>query len=370
MHHAFFLSVPRFLQGVLALGLLAGCSTSSNGGGDGACNAGRKPSSALTTSENQEFCQDEAPALPDEVTCALHYDSCGVPLREPPGELTRSANVKEFKGSGAPQVGCYAKAGYPAKPGTSKPVTVNGVAKIFSHGCESKNLTIEFHTVKRTGGADDGTPDQLVGTAVTTPDDCEATGVESDKDENCSTKTGKPYHCKYTYANVPTETELLVKTYGDLWAPLYEYNVYVPNDEATGDMFVKDVRALAKDDYNTIAQVAIGASITATHGALAGEVHDCGDVRLSNAVVDVDVVKKKTVYFTSDEEHPLPDQQADGTSVLGLYAAIDIKEGPVTVSAVGLVGGKATTIGFFEARVFPDSVTSVTFRGLRPFQMP
>ncbi len=139
-------------------------------------------------------------------------------------------------------------------------------------------------------------------------------------------------------------------------------------------IFPKDVRALAKDDYTTIPQVAYGASMRAGNGAVGGEVHDCGNVRLINAVVDVDqnAVKagRKLTYFTDDEVKPLPAAGSRSTSTLGLYAAMDIPAGPVTVAAAGTVNGELVGVGFFKARIFANSVSSVTFRGLRPFQVP
>jgi hypothetical protein len=53
---------------------------------------------------------------------------------------------------------------------------------------------------------------------------------------------------------------------------------------------------------------------------------------------------------------------------LGLYAAYDIKPGPVRVAATGVVKGQLVTLGYFDARVFADGVTGVTLRRMRPFQ--
>lgn len=336
----------------------AGCSSPGSG-----------PSTDFTCpddvvpAESSEFC--EGAATPPDcaiVTAGQRHQVCGVPLTKPLEELKRSANVEKFAGQGPPDLSCFSPASYPAKPGTPSTVTMTGVAEIFSHGCASTNLTIEVWTVKRTGGSDDGELGTLIGTAVTTPDDCKADSLATDE-EDCGTR----YECNYAYPGVPTETELVIKTDGAVWAPLYEYNIFIRNESAQGGMWTHNVRALAQDDYGVISQVALGAPITAQHGAIAGEVHDCGDVRLVNAVVDVNVTKAVTTYFTNDEDHPLPELQARGTSTLGLYTSMDIKAGPVTVGAVGLVDGTVTTVGFFRARVFEDSVTSVTFRGLPPF---
>ena len=75
-------------------------------------------------------------------------------------------------------------------------------------------------------------------------------------------------------------------------------------------------------------------------------------------------------YFTDDEVKPLPDKDAQATSSLGLYSLLDVSPGPVNVAAAGVLDGKLVGVGFFKARVFAGAVTSVTFRGLRPFQLP
>jgi hypothetical protein len=353
MRHASSLFLPLFV-------LLAGCS--SSGGGSGGTTDFRCPDD-VAPAENSAFCEAVAtdPNC-DIVTAGQRHQVCGVPLTKPLSELERSANVKKYAGSGPPDLGCYAPAGYPAAPGMPSMVTMTGVAEIFSHGCASTNLTIEVWTVKRTGGADDGDLGTLIGSPVTTPADCMAESLATEEDD-CGTR----YECNYTYPGVPTETELVIRTDGDVWAPLYEYNIFIRNEAAPGGTWTHNVRALAQDDYGVISQVALGAPITVGHGAIAGEVHDCGDVRLVNAVVDVNVDKAVTTYFTNDEDHPLPELQARGTSTLGLFSSMDIKAGPVSVGAVGLVDGTVTTVGYFQARVFEDAVTSVTFRGLPPF---
>jgi hypothetical protein len=101
-----------------------------------------------------------------------------------------------------------------------------------------------------------------------------------------------------------------------------------------------------------------------------GEVHDCGDVRLANAIVNVDSPHLGMAYFSADESHPRPVVNAPGTFPLGRYAALDIAPGPAAVAAMGQLGKKSYTLGFYRAQVFPDALTLVTLRGLRPFQVP
>jgi hypothetical protein len=129
------------------------------------------------------------------------------------------------------------------------------------------------------------------------------------------------------------------------------------------------VQALASDDYSAIPAVAIGQPINQGSGALAGEVHDCGNVRLTNATVDTNVARTALTYFDSDEQSPLPLTSATSTSDLGLYAAFDLLPGPASVAALGLVNGTITTVGYFPAYIHPNAVTAVTFQGLRPFQV-
>jgi hypothetical protein len=346
----------------------AAASTASTGGldGDGPC--------GLDVAANSEFC-DGSSEKPDCATLSPFFVNsvCGSPVGPLPVDgtgkvvpLERSSNVKESSGDGPPDISCFEPANYPAKPvsADTKTVTMSGVAKIFSDGCESKNLTIEVYEILR-GGSNDGELGALVGTPVTTAEDCEADGMPVENDD-CLTR----YLCRYTYEDVPTQTELAVKTYGPNWAELYDYNVYISNDAVEDGVWPHDVRALASDDYGVIARAAIAREVTPGNGVIAGEVHDCGDVRLVNAVVDVNAYRAATTYFTDNEDAPLPYLEATATSVLGLYASFDVVPGPVTVAAIGEHNGKMVTLGFHRARIFPDAVTAVTFRGLRPYQVP
>lgn len=353
------------LTTMVLLGLAAitgGCSSSTGNGGTPAPTS----CSSLIHAENQDFCK--ADAIPCTTPRAgSKVEVCGVDIPAPTNDITRTTDTKEFFGSGPPQVSCF-NPPYPTA-GTSQKVTVSGIAKLFAHGAASTGLAIEFWTVKRTGGANDGVLDQKVGATLTTPADCStaATGVPVTVTSGGTTTT--VYQCKYSYAEVPTDTELVILTQGSGWAKLYDYNIYVPDSEVTAGAWSHDVRALASDDYTTIAQAAIGHGITPGNGAIAGEVHDCGDVRLENATVDIDIQRKLLVYFTPDEDNPLPDQTATATSRLGLYAALDIPVGHVTVAATGRLGGKDVALGFYHAQIYPDAVTAVTFRGLRPYDI-
>jgi hypothetical protein len=362
---------------VLATNLVA-CDKDDVVGGSVDCSSfgevGTSPScSSLCSVSNEGFCGTHG-ATPDcaDLRPGSAVDVCGVPLQRPEVggeviELERSNAVDEYAGSGPPDLSCFEMGGFPSPPGMSQEVTMTGIAKVFSHGCDTADLTVEAWTVVRDGSANDGMPGELVATTVTDAD-CTVAG-ESEENEDCTEFDGLRWECRFTLDAVPTETELMMITYGTGWAKLYEYNVYVPNDEVVDGSFEKDIRAIVQDDYNVIPQTAIGKSMEPGNGALGGEVHDCGNVRLTNAIVDVDRDRELT-YFTDNETTPLPAKGAKATSTLGLYAALDVAEGPITVAAGGVSGGKLVGAGVFRARIFANSVTSVTFRGLRPFQLP
>jgi len=339
-----------------------GCGDSGTGGSGG---GGSACPDNLVPATNSEFCAGTT-VEPDctIVDLSATHQVCGVALVDPPGELTRSSNVIENSGDGPPDIACLTPDGYPAAPGVSEDVEVTGFARIFSSGCDSHGLKITFFRVQA-----DGQLGEQVGTPVETPETCVDIGDLTDV-EDC----GDRWECAYTYVGVPTETELAIRTENadgsELWAPLVQYNIYIPAAEVDAGGWEHDVRALAEPDYSVIPGTAIGSPITPGNGAVAGEVHDCGDVRLSNAVADIDKSRRLTTYFTSNEDSPLPDSAAEGTSVLGLYAALDVPEGPVTVAAGGFVNGEFVALGQHRVWVYPDTVTSVTFKGLRPYQLP
>jgi hypothetical protein len=334
----------------------AGGTGSSTGTGSGGAAPLFCPGKPTVEVQGSAFCAEGAMPACDLVTAARNNLICDVPLTPPTGGLVRSSGVKEYAGSGPPQLGCFSPANYPSKanPGASKKVTLSGVVKIFSHGCESKQVQIDvFEAASGDLGASAG--------SVTTPASCMAGGVAT-QNADCGTR----YECKYSIPNVPTEKELVVKLSGPLWTEMYTYGVFIPN----GGPSQRDLVVMASDDFNVIVQAATGGPPTPGNGAVFGEVHDCGDVRLMSAVAAISQPDKLLAYFTPNEDHPLPDLAAKGTAATGLYAAFDVPSGPVSAAAEGNVGGSMKTLGFQRAKVFPDAVTLITFRGVQPYQVP
>lgn len=340
---------------------------------------------------NDAYCRaaDCSVVQPDCARAASRpVESCCVLVGEPGNDpnsptLVRTTDTKDYSdpAGGPPNLTCFDPAHYPAKPpgGPQPTVTMQGYVEAFSNGCDLVGVKIEVYTVKRTGDpATDGEVDQLIGTAVTTSDQSEIVLESVDK---C---VDDRKNRKYVYPNVPINTELVVKTSSvDAaagWSPLYTYNIYIydgdPDYDATAQTFTRKLQALATDDFSLIPSVAIGQGITPGKGAIGGEVHDCDNYILQNARVDISTQRQKLVYFNQDEDNPLPDQARDnvGTGRTGLYSALNVAPGWVRIAATGLESVDGTprlvSLGYFDARVYADSVTSLTLRGLRPFQVP
>ncbi len=278
---------------------------------------------------------------------------------------------------GAPSIGCMMPGTY-REQGTPMMITVYGVVDVFGNGGDADNITVEIY---REGA--DGDLGELVGSATASiGSPCAEEEDEIDNDMVIGTRQLG----FYSIADVPTETPLIVKTSGDpdFWKDLYTYNFYVYNDEVesaeppgdacsatpTGTRFEYRARTLSRSDYVSIPLTAgVPAGVSPGNGAIAGEVHDCDDVRLEFAQVSVNPDPVTLVYFNDNPSNPLPQMgRAEGTSRLGLYAALDIPPGKVDIAAVGRVGEDIVSLGWYRARVFANSVTAVTLRGLRPHQ--
>ncbi|MFO0660599.1 MAG: hypothetical protein U0165_12325 [Polyangiaceae bacterium] len=310
-------------------------------------------------------------------------EACGALLEMPKDQqsnvvsIERSTTTEEYSDptGAAPDVSCFSPSTAPVA-GASQSVTVKGYARNFSGGCDSAGVQIEIFKVKRTGGDDDGELGDQIGSAVVVEDlPCDANSspdvcklVETSK---CPDK--RKYRA-YTFENVPTETELVIKTSSSAgtnrYSPLYDYNIYITNAEVQNGVWTHDVRAVDSGDYQTIPNTAYGHPTTSGNGAIAGEVHDCGDIRISNATVYTSGKLLNVGYFGDDEKAPLPKALNDQrvTSSLGLYAAYDVAPGKVRVSAAGVLNGELVSLGYYDVRVSPDAITAMTFRGWRPFQ--
>jgi len=312
------------------------------------------------------------PAVTPPTTCidSKPIAACCAWVQDPKTEIARAPSSLHNNGAPSgqttPDFSCVDT---PATQGTPQTVTVTGYLKVFVGGdADSAGVKVEIYQE-----GTDGALGALVGTAATT--DSNSPSRVNDWLKNCP--TDGCIERQYTYANVPTETPLIIHTSdansAGKWYDFYDYNVYFSNAAVSGSMVSYDTQAVGTDDPATVTAT-LGTSVSSTKGLLAGEVHDCGDVRVSGATVNTDYhAETEVFYFGDDETNPLPDLSRTapglGTSELGLFGALNYPPGvPIHVSAVGMIGGQRKLIGAYTVQVFAGAVTGLSLRGRRPYQ--
>jgi hypothetical protein len=277
----------------------------------------------------------------------------------------------------APDISCMMT---PRTRGTPQMVTVYGVVDVFGNGPDANDINLQFFEE----GADGALGAMVASAVATTTSPCAEDEIEVD---SSGVPTGESRTLGFYTVVVPSETPLILQTSGDvgLWSSLYTYNFVVLNDEVvstppdagacadvpTGARLLYRARVLSRADYQSIPLTAgLAGGIRSGNGAIAGEVHDCADVRLEYATVGVTGNPLAKVYFNDIADNPLPSvARTQGTSLLGLYAGLDIAPGPIDVAAIGYVDGQSVSLGWYRARIFPDAVTAVTLRGIRAHQI-
>jgi hypothetical protein len=316
------------------------------------------------------------PAVTPAATCidSLPIAACCAWTQDPKNELARApSSLHNFGapvGQTAVDLSCLDN---PPLQGTPQNVTLTGYLKVFVGGdSDSAGVKVEVYQEDLSGGQV-GKLGALVGTAVTT--DTNSPSRVNDWLSGCPTNGCTER--QFTYANVPTETPLIIHTSdannAGKWYDFYDYNVYFSNSQVSNGTVSYDTTAVGTTDPSTVTAT-LGTSVSSSKGLLAGEVHDCGDVRLSGATVNTDYrAETPMFYFGDDETNPLPDLSRTapglGTSQLGLFGALNYAPGvPVHISAVGLLNGVRTLIGAYTVQIYPGAVTALSIRGRRPYQ--
>jgi hypothetical protein len=314
-------------------------------------------------------CTISPSASPNSCRAPRTVDACCTFVQPPSQELARGTGlVRSSSTDPTLQLGCLDD---PGSLGTSKTITLKGYVRLFSSGSDSAGVKIEIFKEGENGalGAAVGTP---VSTTKESPAlDPKPTYLKKCPDGGCTYRA-------FTYVGVPTETPLIIKTSdaagGEQWAAFYDYNVFFANSAVGAGDVIEDYQpaAVAATDINTVASAAGGFTVKQDKGLLAGEVHDCGDVRVSGATVDTDVAHEGDMfYFGENEADPLPDKSrgALGTSKLGLFGTLNLATGqPIRVSALGKQNGQTVLLGTHIVQTFPGAVTALSFRGRRPWQ--
>jgi hypothetical protein len=337
--------------------------------------------------------------------------------RTPCGDVTEYCDKTN---TATPNLACLST----PKPGGSGPatVTLTGFVHVFSSGPDSGNVTVEVFDAAQVGAGD---PTNPIGQVTTKLDPATQRACDASAQNGCSipSATGCQlpvcadglnghaenrmycrdlgggnsvcsqrlrWEARYSLDNIPTNKQLVIRTSGpggksdSTWAPIVAFNVYL----STGDRTCEDasatdcldaakthyqlnVNALSRSDYvNIPTSAGLASGISPGQGAIAGEVHDCDNIRVGNVAVATSPAADRFTYFNGDPIMTLPDSSrfASGTDRLGLFSALNLKPGAVTVQAAGLVtdNGKLVDFGHFNAFVYSDSVSVINVNGGKP----
>ncbi|MBS2015140.1 MAG: hypothetical protein JST00_19775 [Deltaproteobacteria bacterium] len=365
------------LLGAIALIASASCSSTNttplaDGGTSGGSSGSCEGAPTLTKADFCSSCTFSDKASPNTCKAPRTVNACCTYVQAPSQELARGTGlVRNSSTDPKLDLGCLDA---PPALGTPKNVTIKGFVRVFSSGGDSAGVKVEIFKEGANGAL--GEP---VGTPAITSDTgkfyTDAQGKKPDYLKKCP--DGGCTFREFTYTGVPTETPLIVKTSdannGSTWASFYDYNVYFANGTVKpGDEVYYEPAAVAATDINTVASAAGGFTVKQDKGLLAGEVHDCADVRVSGAMVDTDIAHEgEMFYFGDNEADPLPDKSrsSQGTSKLGTFGTLNLATGtPMRVSAVGKVNGQTVLLGTYTVQTFPGAVTALSFRGRRPWQ--
>ncbi len=201
-----------------------------------------------------------------------------------------------------------------------------------------------------------------------------------------SDRDGCKYWGAFEFADVPTNTPLILKTYDPDkgFITTYKYNLVLwadlAEDDGTGN-FVFDTRSSVADPRTgmtielhpwrafaisattyAVILMAVGISeLPENQGAVAGTIRDCAYNFVKNVRCGVVDKPTKLTYFTN-AENPRPDRSRDSSNVNGTYAAIGLQTGSHRVSCLAQdADGNQVLLGEYEIEVFDHGVTILSF---------
>lgn len=293
-----------------------------------------------------------------------------------------AADVALTQSGNAPDVSCF---GNPRIVGASTPVTLEGCVDIFGVGNRAqRGITVSVYD----GAADPQTGVPLATGQVFIRDDAASLtgGCAANADApaclafNCSSEgyyrldgtipSNTPVTMKIAAANSTN----VIDTY--LWGLVFF------DEDATDGVIEYEAALIFASTYASIPtlsgrQINGGQTIGDGEGrsVIAGEVHDCADVIVGDAIVgmsDFDAGTMTLAYFDGDLDDPKPDLTRSTSAGDGLYAILNVPAdaGSNSHRIVGgfrdaCTGDDCTCISLGERTVltFPDSVSIVTLRG-------
>jgi len=344
-----------------------------------------------------------------------------------PAARTQCGDVTEYcdtTGVTTPNLTCIGQSG-PA-PGSAAPakVTLTGFVHVFSSGPDSSNVRIQVFDAATVTATDPATQTPLGTVMKTALDPATQRACDADAAKGCSIPLANGcmlpacndglngrqddhkycrdngaggecsdrlrWEARYSMADIPTNTRLVIRVTGQngmsdaTWATTVAFNIFLSTSDRacknvsdtdcldTSDpmnpKYQLNVSALSSADYVNIPTISgLAGGITQGEGAMAGEVHDCDNIRVGNVEVVTTPGADRFTYFNGNPIMTLPDasRASVGTDRLGLFAALNIKPGAVTVETGGATasGGPLISFGTFDAFVYANAVSIVNING-------
>jgi hypothetical protein len=308
-------------------------------------------------------------------------------------------------------------------PATPATVTLTGFAHVFSSGPDSDKLTVQLFDATTLQSGSDPAGVTPLASLTTALDPATQRACDTDAAKGCSIPladgctlpvcndglAGRPddhmycrdngaggecshrlrWEARYTFDNVPTNKQLVIRVSGptgtldNVWATTVAFNVNLETDDrrctnlsdtdcldASGATYQLNVNALSRTDYFELpVGSGLPGGISPDLGAVAGELHDCDNIRVANVQLATTPSGDRFTYFNGNPVRTLPDstRAAVGTDRLGLFAALNVKPGAVKVETLGerTAGGALESFGTVDAFVYPNAVTIVNVNGGR-----
>jgi hypothetical protein len=341
--------------------------------------------------------------------------------RTPCGDVTEYCDKG---GVATPNLDCLGKTG-PAPGDAPAMVTLTGFVHVFSSGPDSNGVKIQLFDASTITATDPASQTALA-TLTSALDPATQRACDADASKGCSIplangcalpvcndglggRTDDHKYCRdngsggecsdrlrwesrYSIPGVPTNKQLVIRVTGPTgksdatWATTVAFNVFLSTNDractslsdtdcldksdAANPKYQLNVSALSAADYVNIPVISgLAGGINTGEGAIAGEVHDCDNLRVANVEVASTPGADRFTYFNGNPIMTLPDSSraAVGTDRLGLFAGLNVKPGPVHIEAAGVqtLGDPIRSFGSFDAFVYPNAVSIVNVNGGR-----
>jgi hypothetical protein len=189
--------------------------------------------------------------------------------------------------------------------------------------------------------------------------------------------------------SIPTNTNLVVRVTGtngvsdSAWGTTVSFRIFLSTDDhactSLGDTDCLDlsdpthpkyqlnVTAISSTEFTSVATYAgLPGGIGSGLGAIAGQVRDCDNVRITDALVGTIPTADRLTYFSGIPMIPTATRATIGTDESGLFAALNLAPGPVQVQAAGalVANGPNVSFGAFDGFVYANTLSLVNLNGL------